>query len=80
MGQTQAGKTFFFKRIREHQLIQQSPSRDIYIFGELARELTDPKYLYQIIECVQGLKNFLDILYSIEADERNLVVLEDQMS
>ena len=33
-----------------------------------------------MIEYVQGMKNFLGILPTIEADERNLVVLDHQMS
>ena len=76
---TQAGKTFF-KQILEDQLIQPSPSRVIYVYGELAPNLADLKHLYPTIEYVQGMKNFLDILPTIEADERNLVVLDDQMS
>ena len=79
-GPTQAGKTFFFKHILEHQLIQPSHSRVIYVFGEHARNLTDLKHLYPTIEYVQAMKKFLDILPTIEADERNLVVLHDQMS
>ena len=79
-GPTQAGKTFFFKQILEHQLIQTSPSRVIYVFGEHAPNLADLKHLYPTIEDVQGKKNLLDILATIEADERNLVVLDDQMS
>ena len=79
-GPTQAGKTFFFKQILEHQLIQPSPSRVIYVFGEDAPNLADLKHRYPSIEYVQGMKNFLNILPTIEADERNLVVLDDQMS
>ena len=79
-GPTQAGKTFFFKQILEHQLIQPSPSRVIYVYGEHAPNLADLKYLYATIEYVQGMKNFLDILPTIEEDERNLVVLDVQMS
>ena len=79
-GPTQDGKTFFLKQIREHQLIQPSPSRVIYVFGEHDPNLADLKHLYTTIEYVQGMKNFLDILPTIVADERNLVVLHDQMS
>ena len=79
-GPTQVGKTFFFKQILEHQLIQPSPSRVIYVYGEHAPDLPDLKHLYLTIEDVQGMKTFLGILPTIEADERNLVVLHDQMS
>ena len=78
-GPTQPGKTFF-NQIIEHQLIQPSPSRVIYVYCEHAPNLTDLKHLYPTIEYVQGVKNFLDILPKIDADERNLMVLDDQMS
>ena len=68
---TQAGKTFCFKKILEHQLFQTSPSRVIYDFREHAPDLADLKHLYSTIAYVQGMKNFLDILPTIEADERN---------
>ena len=76
---TQAGKIFFFKQILEQQLIQPSPSPVINVYAEHAPNLADLKLLYPTIEYVQGMKNFLDILPPIEADERNLVVLDDQM-
>ena len=79
-GPTHAGKTFVFEQILEHHLIQPSISRVIYVFGEHAPNLADLKHLYPTIEYVQGMKNFLDILPTIEADERNLVVLDEQMS
>ena len=70
-GPPHAGKTFFFKQILEHQLIQPLPSPVIYVFGEHAPDLADLKHLYQTIDYVQGTKNFLEILPTIEADERN---------
>ena len=79
-GPTQAGKTFFFMQILEHQLIQPSPSRVIYVYGEHAPDLAFLRHLYPTIEYVQGMKNFLAILPTIESDERNLVVLDDQIS
>ena len=79
-GPTQAGKTFFFKQVLEHQLIQPSPSRIVYFYVEHATDLADLKPLYPSIEYVQGMKNFLDVLPTIEVDERNLAVQDDQMS
>ena len=67
---TQAGKTFF-KQILEHQLIQSSGLCVIYVYGEHAPHLEDLKHLYPTIEYVQGMKNILDILPTIDADERN---------
>ena len=48
-GPTQAGKTFF-KQILEHQLIQPSPSRVIFVYGEHAPDIADLKHLYPTIE------------------------------
>ena len=44
-GPTQAGKTFFFKQVLEHQLILPSPSRIVYVYGEHAPDLADLKRL-----------------------------------
>ena len=60
--------------------MQKSTSRVIYDFGEHAPKLPVVKHLYPTIEYVQGIKISLDILPTIEADERNLVVLDEQMS
>ena len=79
-GPTQAGKTFFFKQVLVHHFIQPWPWRIVYVYGEHAPDLKDLKRLYPTIEYVPGMKNFLDVLLTIEADERNLVVLDDQMS
>ena len=79
-GPTQPGKTVFFKQIREHHLIQPSPSRVIYVFGEQGPNLAYLKHLYPTMDYVQGMKNILDILPTIETGERTLVVLDDQMS
>ena len=79
-GPIQAGKSFFFKQILEHQLIKPSPSRVIYVYGEHAQKLGDLKHLYPTTEYVQGMKNLHDILATIEADERKLVVPDEQMS
>ena len=57
--------------------INSVPSRVIYFFGEHAPNLTDLKHLYPPFEYVQGMKNLLRILPTIEADEGNLVVLDD---
>ena len=77
---TQAGKTFFFKQILEHQLILPSTSRVIFVVDENGPNLSDVKLLDRTIEDIQGMKNLIDILPTIEADEVNLVVLDDQMS
>lgn len=40
----------------------------------------DLKNVYATIEALQGMKNLLDNLPTIEADETALLVLDDQMS
>ena len=76
----QGGKTFFFKQVLEHQLIQASPSLVINVYGEHAPVLAYLKHLYLSIDYVQGLKNIIAVMPKIEADERNLVVLDIQIS
>ena len=80
VGPTQAGRPVFFKQVLEDHLIQPSPSRVISVYGEHADDFPDLKHLNPTIEYVQGMKIFLDTLPTIEADERNLVVLNDEMS
>ena len=79
-GPIQACKTFVFKLILEHQLIQPAASRVSYVFGERAADLGHLKPLYPSIEYVQGMQNFLDIQPTMEPDERTIVVLDDQMA
>ena len=50
------------------------------VLGQHAPNLADLTQLYPTLEEVQGIKNFLDILTTIDSDERNLEVLDDQMS
>ena len=70
-GPSEAGETF--KKFIQQQLIHQSPSRVIYVYGYHAPDVADVKHLYPTFNYVQGMKIFLDILPTIEADERNLV-------
>ena len=78
-GPTQAGKTFFFKEILENSLIQPSPSRIIYVYGEHQPDLSHLNKIYESIEFVKGMKKFLQLMPTISPNERNLVVLDDQM-
>ena len=80
VGPTQADKTFFFKEILEHQLIQPWASRIVFVYGDHSPDLNEVKHLYPSVEFVQGMKNLLQILSTIEPTERNLVVLDDQMA
>ena len=78
-GPTQAGKSFFFKQVLENDLIQPSPSRIIYVYGESHPDLSNLKSEYDSVEFVQGIKNFLPLLPTIDPSERNVVVIDDQM-
>ena len=73
-GPTQAGKSFFFKQILDQNLIQPPPNRIIYVYSDSRPHLNDS------VEYVKGIKNLLPILPSIDPSERNLIVLDDQMS
>ena len=73
-GPTQAGKSFFFKQILDQNLIQPPPNRIIYVYSDSHPHLNDS------VEYVIGIKNVLPILPSIDPSERNLIVLDDQMS
>ena len=78
-GPTQAGKSFFFKQVLENDLIQPSPSRIIYVYGESHPDLSNLKLEYDSVEFVQGIKNFIPLLSTIDPSERNVVVIDDQM-
>ena len=78
-GPTQAGKSFFFKQVLEHDLIQPSPSRVIYVYGEQHPDLSHLESVYESVEFVKDIKNLLPILPTILPSDRNLVVIDDQM-
>ena len=76
-GPTLAGKSFFFKQILENRLFQLAPFRIIYVYSEHHPDL---EHLYTTVDYIKGIKNLLPILSSIDPSERNLVVLDEQMS
>ena len=78
-GPTQAGKSFFFKQVLENDLIQPSPSRVIYVYGDSHPDLSNLKLEYDSVEFVQGIKKFQTLLPTIDPSERNVVVIDDQM-
>jgi len=79
-GPTQAGKSFFFNQVLENNLIQPAPSRVFYVYGDHHPQLSRIQGIYPNIEFVQGIKNFIPILPTLDRGERNLIVLDDQMS
>ena len=73
-GPTQCGKTFLFKQILAHELIQPPPTRILYVNNEKLPELSD----YPNIEFVKGIKYLLAVYDGVEKRERTLIVLDDQ--
>ena len=56
------------------KLIQPPHNRIIYVYSDSRPNLNDS------VEYANGIKNLLPILPSIDPSERNLIVLDDQMS
>ena len=80
-GPTQCGKTFFFNHILFDSLIQPPPTRIIYVYGiEPPSAAYNIQMLYPHIEFIKGIDGFLQLYNTIEPRERNLVVIDDQMS
>jgi hypothetical protein len=77
-GPTRSGKTHFVKNILKHSLIQPHPSRILWLFKEWQPAYDEIKILVPTIEFVNGIDN--DKLDSVNASERNLVVLDDLMA
>ena len=74
-GPTQCGKTYFFKQILAHKLIQPPPSRIIYVNSERPAELSE----FPNIEFIQGISKLVETYETIDPKERNLIVIDDQM-
>ena len=75
-GPTGCGKTRLVRRILEERLIQPFPSRIIWVYGEWQddyKAIQDQLY----VEFVHGYSDTL--LDSLDATERNLLILDDQM-
>ena len=76
-GPTQSGKTFFFKQILAHNLIQPPATRILYVnTGEIPPELQE----FPQIEYIKGLEKLLECYENLDPLERNLVVIDDQMA
>ena len=74
-GPTQCGKTYFFKQILAHKLIQPQPSRIIYVNSERPPEPSE----FPNIEFIQGISKRVETYETIDPNERNLIVIDDQM-
>ena len=77
-GPTGCGKTRFVRRILEERLIEPFPTRLLWVYGEWQRDYDEVKNIYPEIEFMNGYTD--DIYDSLEPSERNLLILDDQMS
>lgn len=77
-GPTGCGKTRFVRRILEERLIDPFPTRLIWVYGEWQGDYDKIKTIYPEIEFLKGYSD--DIYDSLEPSERNLLILDDQMS
>ena len=71
------GKTWFVRRILEEQLIQPLPTRIIWVYSEWQPDYRQVKAIFSFVEFVEGWRE--DLYASIRPDERNLLILDDQM-
>ena len=77
-GPTGCGKTRFVRRILEEKLIEPFPTRMIWVYSEWQSEYDKLKELYPEIEFIRGYSE--ELYDSLEPEERNLLILDDQMS
>ncbi len=77
-GPTGCGKTRFVRRILEERLIDPFPTRLIWVYSEWQEDYDKIKTIYPEIEFMKGYSD--DIYDSLEPSDRNLLILDDQMS
>jgi len=76
-GPSRCGKTRLVLGILEKQVIQPFPTRIIWVYGEWQKDYEKAKALYPYIEFVNGWKD--DLYDQIKPNERNLLIVDDQM-
>ena len=76
-GPTGCGKTWFVRRILEEQLIQPLPTRIIWVYSEWQSDYEHVRITFPHVEFVEGWRE--DLYASIRPDDRNLLILDDQM-
>src|SRR5208283_5379619 len=77
-GPTQSGKTRFMQRVLVERMIDPFPTRIMWCYSEWQPVYDELKVVYSHIEFIKG---FSDNLYdSIQQDERNLLIFDDQMA
>ena len=76
-GPTGCGKTWFVRRILEEQLIQPLPTRIIWVYSEWQSDYEHVRTAFPHVEFVEGWRE--DLYASIRPDDRNLLILDDQL-
>ena len=77
-GPTGCRKTRFVRRILEERLIDTFPTRLIWVYSEWQEDYDKITTIYPEIEFMKGYSD--DIYDSLEPSDRNLLILEDQLS
>ena len=85
VGPTGAGKTQFLSRCLEKGLFQPRPTRIIWIYGEWQEAYDEALGMSKIgilapIEFVKNEQDYSSVYESLQPTERNLLILDDQMS
>ena len=76
-GPSRCGKTRLVLRILEKQVIQPFPTRILWVYSEWQKDYKEAAFIYPHIEFVQGWQD--DIYDRIKPNERNLLIVDDQM-
>ena len=77
-GPTMSGKTHFVMKTLKFNQIQPKPNRLIWIYGEWQQAYDEARVFFPMIEFYPDLTE--DLYESINAKERNLLILDDKMS
>ena len=70
-------KTRFVRQVLEHRLIEPFPGRILWVCGEWQKDYEEIRSIYSHIEFIHGWPE--ELYNTIQADEANLLVLDDQM-
>ena len=76
-GPTRCGTTILVRRILEEQLIKPFATRIIWVFSECQPDYDMIRERYPSIEFEKGWRD--EIFYSLSSEQRNILVLDDQM-
>ena len=77
-GPTGCGQTKFVRRILKERLIEPFPTRHIWVYSEWQKDYNKVKTIYPEVEYMKGYSD--NIYDSLTPSDRNLLILDDQMS